>query len=121
METILAKSEPELSLKTHIDDCLLIFDFLKQCFPKAGTLQYKNLNFWDTLYTAVVFHDLGKAHREFQKVLMKLPNEWHSQRHELFSLPFIDALQAEDNLKTLLRFAIAGHHKDIEQLHLKIG
>lgn len=119
METIWAKSEPALSLKTHIDDCLLIFRFLKECFPKAGTIQYKNLNFWDTLYKAIVFHDLGKAHKEFQKVLKKLPNNWYGQRHELFSLPFVEALQVETELKALLRLAIAGHHKDFEQLHHK--
>lgn len=119
MATILAKSEPEISLKTHIDDCLLIFGFLKQCFPKAGTVQYKNLNFWDTLYKAIVFHDLGKAHTEFQKVLNNFPNNWYGQRHELFSLPFIEALQVEAELKAILRLAVAGHHKDFEQLHHK--
>lgn len=117
MENILAKSNPELSLKTHIEDCLLIFQFLKQCFPKAGNVHYNNYDFWDVLHKAIIFHDLGKAHAEFQKVLKKFPNAWYNQRHELFSLSFIDALQEEAELKDLLALVIAGHHKDFELLH----
>jgi CRISPR-associated endonuclease/helicase Cas3 len=117
MGIILAKSEPELSLKTHINDCLLIFDFLKKCFPKAATTQYRSIDFWDILYKAVIFHDLGKAHKEFQNLLKKLPNDWLGQRHELFSLPFVEALPMETEAKRLLHLVIAGHHKDFEQLH----
>ncbi len=113
----MAKSEPELSLITHIDDCLLILDFLKKCFPKAAMAQYRSIDFWDILYKAIVFHDLGKAHKEFQKLLKKLPNDWYSQRHELFSLPFLEALQIEIETKALLQLVVAGHHKDFEQLH----
>ncbi|OQP59770.1 CRISPR-associated helicase/endonuclease Cas3 [Niastella populi] len=117
METILAKSEPELSLKTHINDCLLILDFLKKCFPKAAATQYRSIDFWDILYKAVIFHDLGKAHKEFQSLLKKLPNNWLGQRHELFSLLFVEALPLETEAKKLLHLVIAGHHKDFEQLH----
>ncbi|MCC6287454.1 MAG: CRISPR-associated helicase Cas3' [Chitinophagaceae bacterium] len=114
---LLAKSEPKLSLKIHIDDCLLIYRFLKECFPQVHSIKYKNFDFWELLYQAIVFHDLGKAHKEFQKLLKGLPNQWYSQRHELFSLSFIESLPVDVELKSLLHLIIAGHHKDFEQLH----
>lgn len=114
---ILAKSKPELSLKQHIDDCLNIGNLLRECFPAIEKI-FKNSDseFWDIIRLAVIFHDLGKAHSEFQKVLKNLPNEWHRQRHELFSLPFVDALQVSDTNKNRIRLIIAGHHKNYDVL-----
>ena len=123
---LLAKSKdsksdaPARTLQEHIDDCLGIFELLKKAFPKASEISGLGDSFWNILWTCVVFHDLGKAHKEFQKILAGLPNDWNSQRHELFSLPFVDALPNFDKetLK-LMRLVIAGHHKDFGQLQSK--
>lgn len=124
--TLLAKSqdpktkEPPRTLKEHIDDCLLIHSFLQQCFPKVAELSGLGEAYWDILRTCVVCHDLGKAHQEFQKVLKGEPHKWNSQRHELFSLPFVDALSNYDPaLLKVIRLVVAGHHKDFAQLRDK--
>jgi CRISPR-associated endonuclease/helicase Cas3 len=61
-----------------------------------------------------VFHDLGKVHYEFQKMLQGNPHQWKHQRHELFSLPFIQSLNG--NGVELIYLIVAGHHKDFETL-----
>lgn len=121
--SLLAKSQdpkakdPPRSLAQHIDDCLLIHSFLCQCFPKAAELSGLKESFWEILRTCVVCHDLGKAHREFQKILRGEANRWNSQRHELFSLPFIDALSGyEKEIIGIIRLVVAGHHKDFGKL-----
>lgn len=124
--SLLAKSqdpktkEPPRTLKEHIDDCLLIHSFLRQCFPKVAELSGLGEAYWEILRTCVVCHDLGKAHQEFQKILKGEPNHWNSQRHELFSLPFVDALSDYDQeLLKVIRLVVAGHHKDFAQLRDK--
>ncbi len=113
---LLAKSQPRISLKEHIDDCLKILEYLKICFPKAESIMH-DIDFWDVVRLGVIFHDLGKAHIEFTKLLMGLANEWTGQRHELFSIPFIDGLEIDNSTKQLLRLAVAGHHRDFERLN----
>ncbi|HMP26119.1 MAG TPA: CRISPR-associated helicase Cas3' [Saprospiraceae bacterium] len=124
--TLLAKSQdpktkaPPRTLKEHIDDCLLIHSFLQQCFPKVAELSGLGEAYWDVLRTCVICHDLGKAHQEFQKVLRGEQNKWNSQRHELFSLPFVDALSKyNQELLKVIRLVVAGHHKDFAQLNEK--
>ncbi len=121
--TLLAKSKDEKrniaarTLKEHIDDCLFIFDFLKEAFPKAADVSGLGQKFWDLLKTAIICHDLGKAHCEFQKLLNGEPDKWKSQRHELFSLPFVEALSnlGKEDID-ILKLVVAGHHKDFEKL-----
>lgn len=102
------------TLKQHIEDCLLIWNYLIECFPAVETF---NTGYWDLLRFCIIFHDLGKAHEEFQKLLNGKPNVWNSQRHELFSLPFVGGITtlSEDESK-LISLVIAGHHKDMESL-----
>lgn len=114
---ILAKSKPEITLIRHINDCLLVLGLLRECLPAITRIFTKDAQiFWNTLRLAVIFHDLGKAHAEFQKLLKGLPNDWQRQRHELFSLPFVEALEVEDAFKKQLGLAIAGHHKNYHEL-----
>jgi CRISPR-associated endonuclease/helicase Cas3 len=113
---MLAKSEPKISLKEHIDDCLHVLACLKKLFPQIRSI-FGDFDFWETLRISIIFHDLGKAHKEFQKLLNRQSNSWNSQRHELFSLPFINGMENDCNHKKIISLIIAGHHKDFEQLY----
>ncbi|RST26076.1 CRISPR-associated helicase Cas3' [Chryseobacterium lacus] len=126
--TLIAKSkdknsnQPPISLKEHIEDCLLIFDFVKSAFPKAAEVSGLGERFWDILKLAIIFHDLGKSHREFQKLLNGQNNQWNFQRHELFSIPFVEAIEElNDEVKNILKLVIAGHHKDFETLQKQLA
>ena len=110
---LLAKSKSEVSLKQHIEDCLKIFNQLKTIFPKVGD-DYKD--FWKDLYSCVVLHDLGKSHTEFQKLLRGQTNKWYHQRHELFSVSFVNSLSISESQKFLIGFIVAGHHKGLAYL-----
>lgn len=111
---VLAKSNPEVNLKQHIEDCLVIYEQLKQCFPN---LPIDNVGeFWEILRTSIVFHDMGKSHKEFQKLLNGKTNKWYGQRHELFSLYYVNKLNLNPYQKELILFAICGHHKDLSTL-----
>lgn len=109
---ILAKSNPKVTLQSHVNDALLILDKIKNCFQIDD-------NFYKNLRIVIICHDLGKAHQEFQKLLKKEKENWNFQRHELFSLPFIDNLDIEN--KELIYLTVAGHHKDIETLIKKLN
>lgn len=115
-DTILAKSEPpDFTLKQHIEDCLLIWQALQYNFPHAAQLPL-SYDLWRVLYIAIVCHDLGKGHKDFQKILRGVSNQWNKQRHELFSLPFIDGLAEEKPIRDLIWLVVAGHHKEFDEL-----
>lgn len=111
---VLAKSEPEISLRQHIDDCLHIMEQLKNCVPDVP-VGHKQA-FWKILSEAIVFHDMGKVHPEFQKLLHKQPDHWCHQRHELFSLYFIRNSDLEEEEKQWVEFPVLGHHKPLADL-----
>lgn len=112
---VLAKSEPQVLLKKHIEDGLLIWKELKKSFSSlpVNDTDY----FWQILRTSVICHDLGKAHKEFQKLLREQPNNWYGQRHELFSIPFIDGLELPEGDKKYIKQIVAGHHKTYSELN----
>jgi CRISPR-associated endonuclease/helicase Cas3 len=125
---LLAKSkneqtnEPPRTLEQHIDDCLLIFSFLKQAFPNVPELSGMEEAYWKILKTCIIYHDIGKSHIEFQKVLRGFDNHWNFQRHELFSLPFVEStLNIETETTQIILLVIAGHHKDFEKLRSYIN
>ena len=60
---VLAKSEPQVSLKQHIDDCLIIYEQLVKCFPNLPLMDHKV--FWKIVHDSIIFHDTGKSHSEF--------------------------------------------------------
>lgn len=113
---VLAKSNPEISLKKHIDDCLGIYKQLLVCIPNLPFESDSKKLFWSLLKTSIIFHDMGKAHPDFQKMLKKTPHNWRSQRHELFSLYFINQLKLPEEHKKLIQFTVLGHHKDLCEL-----
>lgn len=111
---ILAKSDPKVSLKQHIDDCLQIMKELMQIFRNMPLEDHEH--FWKLLYYSIILHDTGKVHSEFQKMLLKKPSEWNRQRHELYSLPFVAALNIDTQDKLMIQRLIAGHHKSFKEL-----
>ena len=114
---VLAKSKPENSLAQHIDDCLNICEQLLLCFSHLPV--QNKLLFWSTLRDALIFHDTGKSHPEFQRILYGMKtasNAWHYQRHELFSLFYIYQSFGEEKYKKQLCYIVAGHHKSIEDV-----
>jgi CRISPR-associated endonuclease/helicase Cas3 len=121
IEEVLAKSEPPVSLKQHIDECLQVYESLQKSF---GRLPVGNPDrFWRLIRFGIIFHDLGKSHSEFQKMLSGKCANWYHQRHELFSVPFIDQMDLPVEDKLLLKFIVAGHHKDFNFLfdHIQHG
>lgn len=114
---VLAKSEPQVSLKQHIDDCLVIYDQLVECFPNLP-LPDRGM-FWQIVHDSLIFHDTGKSHHEFQYKLYKYPKKdaWNHQRHELFSLYFINQANIPDDWKALVYYAVVGHHKSINEIY----
>lgn len=112
---VLAKSEPPISLKQHINECLIVYESLKKAFERLPVADPGH--FWEIVRLGVIFHDLGKCHAEFQKMLSGKCTEWYHQRHELFSVPFIDMLNLKNDDKWLLKMIIAGHHKDFKSLY----
>lgn len=110
----MAKSNPEITLKEHIEDCLCIYNQLRICIPNLPLVD-KEL-FWQLLKTSIVFHDMGKTHPDFQNMLKKVANKWGNQRHELFSLYFINQLNLPEEHKELIQFTVLGHHKNLSEL-----
>ncbi|MCI2087037.1 MAG: CRISPR-associated helicase Cas3' [Prevotella sp.] len=111
---MLAKSQPKVSLKEHVDDCLNIMRQLEMCVPDLPVDDRPE--FWKILEEAIVFHDTGKAHPEFQRLLRKQPDHWFHQRHELFSLYFILNSDLDEEEKQLVEFPVLGHHKSLAEL-----
>lgn len=114
---ILAKKDPQLTLVEHINDCLKIWEQLPKLFPNIN-MQSGFENFWELLKLSIIFHDLGKGHQEFQKLLRgDENNQWNRQRHELFSIPFVEAFEIEKEKKDILKLVVAGHHKNFDLLY----
>lgn len=119
-QQVLAKSTNEdgsrpLTLREHVDDLLNIYEHLKMGFPQAPHWASEP-DFWEIMHVAIVFHDLGKAHIDFQKILLKKSNRWKGQRHELFSLPFLQVLDLSVEKMQLVERVVAGHHWTFERL-----
>lgn len=112
---LLAKSEPQITLKQHTEDGLEVWKHLQTSFPLATKIAQKE-NFWWLLRLAVITHDLGKAHQEFQKILRGEDNKWNKQRHELFSLPFVAKLPLNEVDKTMVMRVVAAHHRSYKCL-----
>lgn len=113
---LLAKSDPRVTLYQHICDGLRILDCLKVCFPKTPVIAGQPA-FWEWLRLCVVLHDSGKGHAEFQKVLaLEKSNNWKGQRHELFSLSFVQACLPGHEALQLIGRVVAGHHKTMRYL-----
>lgn len=114
---VLAKSKPEVTLAQHIDDCLNIWQQLPHCFSRLPIQNAQE--FWSVLRNALIFHDTGKSHREFQRILhgkKSALKNWYQQRHELFSLFYIHQSSLSKEEKRMLYYVVAGHHKSSKDI-----
>ncbi len=111
---VLAKSKPPISLKQHTDECLSVYESLRNAFERLPLNDADR--FWMLLRLGIIFHDLGKSHSEFQKMLVGKRADWYHQRHELFSVSFIDTLNLREENKWLIKMIVAGHHKNFSFL-----
>ncbi|MBC8147272.1 MAG: CRISPR-associated helicase Cas3', partial [Bacteroidetes bacterium] len=119
MEHALGKSDGTTLLE-HIEDCLGVYSQLKNTLPSLPDVASLS-NFWELLFYIIYFHDWGKCHTEFQKVLKGVKaNFWNYQRHEIYSVPFVDKLNLNDEEKILIQRAIIGHHKTFFELIEKL-
>ena len=116
-DAVLAKSDGT-GLLAHMDACLAVFDALKAAVPLLPRVVGRD-DAWDLLFAGVYLHDFGKCHVEFQRVLKKKPNHWCRQRHEIYSVPFVDKLNLAGDEKRLVKKMILAHHKDFETLGKK--
>ncbi len=113
-DRVLAKSDGK-SLLAHIEDCLQVYQALCRALPVIPSLVGLE-DFFDLLFCTVYFHDWGKAHKEFQKLLKGQNSHWMRRRHEIFSVPFVEMLPLAPHQKELISQCILGHHKDFDQL-----
>lgn len=105
---MLAKSDG-LSLEQHIQDLLDVSLDFKLAFPALQTY-FNNMDFWDYLKQAILFHDLGKTTGGFQSLMKN--NKPYRFRHEIMS-----AIVAKNYINDeLIINAILAHHKNFEKL-----
>lgn len=112
IKLILAKSDGT-TLIEHIENCLIVFHELRKAIPLLPKIAHLE-DFWTILFVAVYFHDFGKCHKEFQKELKGESNCWNAQRHEIYSIPFIEKILSDKN--TLIQRVVLAHHKSFNLL-----
>lgn len=107
---IKAKTTGE-TLEAHTFACLSVFSSLRECYPDIGE-KIGCPEFYKTIFNALFFHDFGKAATGFQEQLNG-GKKWH-YRHEILSVPFVDALPTGDT--DLVKLFVLTHHKDLREL-----
>ena len=116
MSVLLAKSDPPETLYKHTENCLEVYDSLREQMPFLADVAGEP-NFFEHLFYAVAFHDFGKAAIGFQKQLTN-GKRWN-YRHEILSTGFAVNLQCSQEATQAIALAILTHHKDIEILKEK--
>jgi len=113
MSILLAKSNPEETLREHTENCLAVYDSLRERMPFLAEVA-KEPDFFNHLFYAVALHDFGKAATGFQQQLSD-GTPWN-YRHEILSAGFVVNLQFPQVTKQAIGLAILTHHKDIATL-----
>ncbi len=110
MSTLLAKSNPPETLHCHTENCLLVYNSLRERMPFLADVAGEP-DFFEHLFFAVALHDFGKAAAGFQKQLNNSPR-WN-YRHEILSAGFVAGVQLSQEAKKAIGLTILTHHKDI--------
>ena len=105
---MLAKSDG-LSLEQHIQDLLDVALDFKLAFPVLQ-IYFDDIDFWDYLNRAILFHDLGKATQGFQSLMKN--NISYRFRHKIISSIVAQNYRSDE----LIINAILAHHKNFEKL-----
>jgi len=113
MSILLAKSNPEETLREHTENCLAVYDSLRERMPFLAEVA-KEPDFFNHLFYAVALHDFGKAATGFQQQISD-GTPWN-YRHEILSAGFVVNLQFPQFTKQAIGLAILTHHKDIATL-----
>ena len=113
MSILLAKSDPPENLLEHTENCLAVYNSLRERMPFLTDVA-KEPGFFEHLFYAVALHDFGKAATGFQQQLNE--NTRWNFRHEILSTGFVVTLQFPRDVKQAIALAILTHHKDIETL-----
>ncbi len=116
-QSVLAKSDGK-SLDEHITECFNILNSMVESIPQLNDIiqyYFQPFSYWESLFIIICFHDLGKVHREFQKLLQGQNNHWNNQRHEFYSLPFVDKIACPENTLKCIKYTILSHHKTFEE------
>jgi CRISPR-associated endonuclease/helicase Cas3 len=114
MAEILAKSQPPITLYQHIEDCLSVYRSVCSLFPFLPRL-CRVPDFFEHLFYAIAYHDLGKAARGFQAEL-RGGASW-GYRHEILSAAFMRSLDSLDAFaQRAVALAVITHHKSISEL-----
>ncbi len=106
-KTLLAKSDGKTTLYQHLSDCAKVASHIVENSPLDSSL-FEILK-RDLLFCAMV-HDIGKAAKGFQEVLVDDSKNWSGKRHEILSSCFASNIK---NIKEEQLFAILTHHKTI--------
>ncbi len=113
MPPLLAKSDPTETLREHTENCLAVYDSLRERMPFLAEVA-KEPDFFEHLFYTVALHDFGKAAVGFQRQLTT-STRWN-YRHEILSAGFVVSLQLPLAAKQAVALSILTHHKDIETL-----
>ena len=110
MSILFAKSDPPETLLDHTENCLAVYNSLRERMPFLADVA-KVPEFFEHLFYAVALHDFGKAATGFQKQLKEGP-KW-GYRHEILSAGFVTGGQLSQEAKEAIGLTILTHHKDI--------
>lgn len=113
MSILLAKSDPSESLLDHTENCLAVYESLRERMPFLAEVAQVP-DFFEHLFYAVALHDFGKAATGFQNQLTG-GKRW-SYRHEILSAGFVAGFQLSREAKEAIGLTILTHHKDIDTL-----
>ena len=113
MSLLLAKSAPRETLREHTENCLAVYESLRERMPFLAEIA-KEPDFFDQLFYTVALHDFGKAATGFQRHLTD-GTRWN-YRHEILSAGFVVGLQLSREAKQAIGLAILTHHKDVKTL-----
>lgn len=113
MSILFAKSNPRETLLEHTENCLAVYNSLRERMPFLNEVA-RAPDLFEHLFYAVALHDFGKAATGFQKQLTE--NTRWNYRHEILSTGFVVTLQLSQEARQAVALAILTHHKDIETL-----